>query len=145
MKAETIQNQEQMEMMVLVDLRIVSEEFSDVEQMTTQRRKKEHDNAGDGANEDSESANEARSGVEESSSKDGWVVVSRKSGKKECPIRSGRTMQIFVKMEKKLQDCHTRCDSDRHGEGHHETDVNQQAWQGRHHVCDIGRKSVETQ
>ena len=58
--------------------------------MTTQRRKKEHDNAGDGADEDSESANEARAGVEESSSKDGWVVVSRKSGKKECPVRSGR-------------------------------------------------------
>ena len=101
MKAQTIQNQEQMEMMVLVDLRIVSEEISDVEQMTTQRRKKEHDNAGDGAAEDSESANEARAGVEESSSMDGCVVVSRKSGKKECPIRSGRTMQIFVKMVKK--------------------------------------------
>ena len=99
MKAQTIQNQEQMEMMVLV------------EQMTTQRRKREHDNTGDGADEDSESANGARSGVEESSSKDGWVVVSRKSGKKEGPIRSGRTMQIFVKMEK-LQDSHTRCDSE---------------------------------
>ena len=106
MKAHTIQNQEQIEMMVLVDLRIVSEEFSDVEQMTTQRRKKEHDNASDGADEDSESANEARSGVEESSSKDGWVVVSRKSGKKECPIRSGRTTQIFVKMEKTPRQSH---------------------------------------
>ena len=47
-------------MMVLVDLRIVNEGFSDFEQMTTQRRKKEHDNAGDGADEDSESAYEAR-------------------------------------------------------------------------------------
>ena len=85
---------------MLVDLRIVREEFSDVEQMTTQRRKKEHDNAGDGADEESESANEARARVEESSSKDGWVVASRKSGKKECQIRSGRTVQIFVNMEK---------------------------------------------
>ena len=99
MKAQTIQDQKQMEMMVLVDLRIYSEEISDVQQMTTQRRKKEHDNAGDGADEDSESANEARAGVEESSSKDGCEVVSRKSGKKECPVLSGRTMQIFVKME----------------------------------------------
>ena len=38
--------------------------------------------------------------MEESSSKDGWVVVSRKLGKKECPKRSDGTMQIFVKMEK---------------------------------------------
>ena len=134
MKAQTIQNQEQMEMMVLVDLRIVSEEISDVEQMTTQRRKKEHDNAGDGAAEDSESANEARAGVEESSSMDGCVVVSRKSGKKECPIRSGRTMQIFVKMVKKTP------------RQLHKMWLRVARWRTsrRQHVCDIGRKRVET-
>ena len=31
--------------------------------------------------------------------KDGWVVLSRKSGKKEVPVRSGRTMQILEKMD----------------------------------------------
>ena len=64
MKAQTFQNKKQVEMMVLVDMRIVREEFISVGQMTIKRRKKENDNAGHG-NEDSESTFAVRSEVQE--------------------------------------------------------------------------------
>ena len=67
-------------------MRIDREEFRNVGQMTMKRRKKKNDNAGHGRNyEDSESTYEARRGVQEFSFKDGGVVASRKSSKKESP------------------------------------------------------------
>ena len=43
--------------------------------------------------------------------KDGWVVLSRKSGKKEIPIRSGGMTQILEKMDNSKK-THSRCDSE---------------------------------
>ena len=56
MKAQTFQNKKkEVEMMVLVDMRIVREQFMSVGQMTLKRTKKENDNAGHGSDEYSES------------------------------------------------------------------------------------------
>ena len=65
MKAQTFQNKKQAEMMVLVDLRKVTEEFRNVGKMTLKRTKKENDKAGHGNDEYSESTHAARSEVQE--------------------------------------------------------------------------------
>ena len=65
MEAQTFQNKKQAEMMVLVDMRKVTEEFRNVGKMTLKRTKKENDNAGHGNDEDSESTFAARSEVRE--------------------------------------------------------------------------------
>ena len=60
MKAQTFQNKKQFELMVLVDMRIVREDFRTVGKMTLKSRKKENYNAGHGNDEYSESTYAAR-------------------------------------------------------------------------------------
>ena len=84
-------------MMVPVDVRILGEASNNVEQMTAKLSAKEHDKEGREPDEESESACEARPEVQESSSKDGLLMVSRKSrGRK---ARTGDNENKDVKEE----------------------------------------------
>ena len=65
MKAQIFQNKKQVEMMVLVDMRVGREEFRNVGKITLKRTKKENDNARHGNDEYSESTYAARSEVQE--------------------------------------------------------------------------------
>ena len=85
------------EMMVPVDVRILGEASNNVEQMTAKLSAKEHDKEGREADEESESACEARPEVQESSSKDGLLMVSRKSRRRKA--RTGGNESKDVKEE----------------------------------------------